>query len=92
MSLVRVHVHYSGRVQGVGFRYIVKSLVTGYEVLGTIKNLADGRVEMVVEGQQLELEEFLQAIRDSGLRRNIQDEDIVWGKAEDKFRGFKIIG
>ncbi len=92
MSLVLVHVHYSGRVQGVGFRYIVKSLVTGYEVLGTIKNLADGRVEMVVEGQQLELEEFLQAIRDSGLRRNIQDEGIVWGKAEDKFRGFKIIG
>ncbi len=92
MSLVRVHVHYSGRVQGVGFRYIVKSLVTGYEVLGTIKNLADGRVEMVVEGQQLELEEFLQAIRDSGLRRNIQDEAIDWGKAQDKFRGFKIIG
>ncbi|MED5454453.1 MAG: acylphosphatase [Verrucomicrobiota bacterium] len=92
MSLVRVHVHYSGRVQGVGFRYIVKSLVTGYEVLGTIKNLTDGRVEMVAEGQQLELEEFLQAIRDSGLRRNIQDEGIVWGKAEDKFRGFKIIG
>ena len=58
MSLVRVHVHYSGRVQGVGFRYIVKSLVTGYEVLGTIKNLADGRVEMVAEGQQLELESY----------------------------------
>tara|TARA_B100001250_G_scaffold285377_1_gene247459 strand:- start:5943 stop:6155 length:213 start_codon:yes stop_codon:yes gene_type:complete len=70
----------------------VKSLVTGYEVLGTVKNLSDGRVEMVVEGQQGELEEFLQAIRDSGLRSNIQDENIVWGEAEDKFRGFKIIG
>jgi acylphosphatase len=92
MSLVRVNVHYSGRVQGVGFRYIVKSLVPGYEVLGTVKNLSDGRVEMVVEGQQGELEEFLQAIRDSGLRSNIQDENIVWGEAEDKFRGFKIIG
>ncbi|MAD24031.1 MAG: acylphosphatase [Verrucomicrobiales bacterium] len=92
MSLVRVNVHYSGRVQGVGFRYIVKSLVPGYEVLGTVKNLSDGRVEMVVEGQQEELEEFLQAIRDSGLRSNIQDESLVWGEAEDKFRGFKIIG
>jgi len=92
MSLVRVNVHYSGRVQGVGFRYIVKSLVPGYEVLGTVKNLSDGRVEMVVEGQQGELEEFLQAIRDSGLRSNIQDENIVWGEAEDEFRGFKIIG
>ena len=92
MSLVRVNVHYSGRVQGVGFRYIVKSLVPGYEVLGTVKNLSDGRVEMVVEGQREELEEFLQAIRDAGLRSNIQDESLVWGEAEDKFRGFKIIG
>tara|TARA_B100001778_G_C18440607_1_gene562135 strand:+ start:102 stop:380 length:279 start_codon:yes stop_codon:yes gene_type:complete len=92
MNLVRVNVHYSGRVQGVGFRYIVKSLVPGYEVLGTVKNLPDGRVEMVAEGQQVELEDFLQAIRDSGLRRNIQDEELVWGEAEDKFRGFNIIG
>ena len=81
MNLVRVNVHYSGRVQGVGFRYIVKSLVPGYEVLGTVKNLPDGRVEMVAEGQQVELEDFLQAIRDSGLRRNIQDEELVWGEA-----------
>ena len=92
MNLVRVNVHYSGRVQGVGFRYIVKSLVPGYEVLGTVKNLSDGRVEMVAEGQQVELEDFLQAIRDSGLRRNIQDEELVWSEAEDKFRGFNIIG
>ena len=92
MNLVRVNVHYSGRVQGVGFRYIVKSLVPGYEVLGTVKNLPDGRVEMVAEGQRVELEDFLQAIRDSGLRRNIQDEELVWGEAEDKFRGFNIIG
>ena len=92
MNLVRVNVHYSGRVQGVGFRYIVKSLVPGYEVLGTVKNLPDGRVEMVAEGQQVELEDFLQAIRDSGLRRNIQDEELEWGEAEDKFRGFNIIG
>ena len=92
MNLVRVNVHYSGRVQGVGFRYIVKSLVPGYEVLGTVKNLSDGRVEMVAEGQQVELEDFLQAIRDSALRRNIQDEELVWGEAEDKFRGFNIIG
>ncbi len=59
MSLVRVHVHYSGRVQGVGFRYTVRSLVPGYDVLGTIRNLPDGRVELVAEGERAELEEFL---------------------------------
>ena len=92
MNLVRVHLHYSGRVQGVGFRYTVKSLVPGYDVLGTIRNLPDGRVEMIAEGEQGELEEFLQAVRDSGLRRNIQDEEIVWEAAEDQFRGFEIAG
>ncbi len=92
MSLVRVHVHYSGRVQRVGFRYTVKSLVPGYDVLGTIRNLPDGRVELVVEGEHAELEGFLQAVRDSGLRRNIQDENIVWEDAQDEFRGFEIAG
>ena len=92
MSLVRVHVHYSGRVQGVGVRYTVRSLVPGYDVLGTIRNLPDGRVELVAEGERAELEEFLQAVRDSGLRRNIQDGDIVWEEAQDKFRGFEIAG
>ena len=92
MSLARVNVHYSGRVQGVGFRYTVKSLVTGYDVLGTIRNLPDGRVELVAEGERVELEEFLQAVQDSGLRRHIQDEDIVWEEAQDKFKGFEIAG
>ena len=92
MSLVRVHVHYSGRVQGVGFRYTVKSLVPGYDVLGIIRNLPDGRVELVAEGERAELEAFLQAIRDSGLRRNIRDEEIVFGEGQDNFRGFEITG
>ncbi|MED6315419.1 MAG: acylphosphatase [Verrucomicrobiota bacterium] len=91
MSLVRVQVLYAGRVQGVGFRYTVKSLVPGYDVLGIIRNLPDGRVELIVEGKQEELDAFLQAIRDSGLRRNIRDEEIVFGNAQDNFKGFEIV-
>ena len=91
MSLVRVQVLYSGRVQGVGFRYTVKSLVPGYDVLGIIRNLPDGRVELIAEGKQEELDAFLQAIRDSGLRRNIRDEEIVFGNAQDNFKGFEIV-
>ncbi len=91
MSLVRVQVLYSGRVQGVGFRYTVKSLVPGYDVLGIIRNLPDGRVELIVEGKQEELDAFLKAIRDSGLRSNIRDEEIVFGNAQDNFKGFEIV-
>tara|TARA_B100000959_G_scaffold278617_1_gene337280 strand:+ start:335 stop:547 length:213 start_codon:yes stop_codon:yes gene_type:complete len=70
----------------------VKSVVLGYDVLGIIRNLPDGQVELIAEGELTELEEFLQAIRDSGLRRNVQDEDIVWEDAQDEFRGFEIAG
>ena len=75
----------------MGFRYTAKSLVPGYDVLGVIRNLPDGRVELIVEGKQEELDAFLKAIRDSGLRRNIRDEEIVFGNAQDNFRGFKIV-
>ena len=43
-------VHYSGRVQGVGFRYTVRTLATRFAVTGFVRNLADGRVQLVVEG------------------------------------------
>ena len=67
-------VFYSGRVQGVGFRYTVKRIAGGFEVTGTVRNLPDGRVElqaMSIDGE--ELDAFLQAIRDSSLGGNIRE-------------------
>jgi acylphosphatase len=87
----RMQIFYSGSVQGVGFRYAVKSVATGFEVAGTVRNLPDGRVELVVEGAKSELESFRQAIRDAGLEHFIRDESVQWGEAEHGFRGFEII-
>lgn len=81
---------YSGHVQGVGFRYRVKSLASGYDVTGLVRNLMDGRVELVCEGTRTELEEFLQAVRDSEIGRFIRREQTVWGEAKNTFRGFDI--
>lgn len=91
MSRQRVVVFYSGRVQGVGFRYTVKSLTPGYEVTGTVRNLPDGRVELVAEGERAELEAFQQAIRESGVGRMIQCEEERWSEAAGEFRGFEIL-
>ena len=91
MKRQRVHVLYSGRVQGVGFRYTVKSTVAGFEVTGTVKNLDDGRVELYAEGERSELDEFLQAIRDSEVGRFIKNEQAGWTDAKNEFRGFEII-
>ena len=86
----RMQIHYSGRVQGVGFRYTVKQVAAGFELAGTVRNLADGRVELVAEGDVAELKAFQQAIRDEGLAHFIRDEQVEWDEAQGGGRGFEI--
>ncbi len=87
----RMQIFYSGSVQGVGFRYTVKSVASGFDVAGTVRNLSDGRVELVIEGMKEELSAFRQAIRDAGLEHFIRDEAVSWSEATGGFRGFEIV-
>ena len=87
----RKTVFFSGRVQGVGFRYTAKTVATGFEITGTIRNLPDGRVELVAEGSHAELEAFRAALHDAGLAGFIRDEQVIWGDAKNEFRGFEIV-
>ena len=82
---------YSGRVQGVGFRYTAKTVATGFEITGTIRNLPDGRVELVAEGRRAELDAFRAALHDAGLAGFIRDEQVMWADAKNEFRGFEIV-
>jgi len=86
-----MHILYSGRVQGVGFRYTTKSVALGFEVTGIVRNLPDGRVELTVEGERDELESFQEAIRDSGLGGFIRDEAVDWSPVTGEFKGFEIV-
>jgi acylphosphatase len=86
-----MQVLYSGSVQGVGFRYTVKTVASGFEVTGQIRNLADGRVELIAEATKDELDGFRETIRDSGLGHFIQKEEVNWSDAQNEFRGFEIV-
>jgi acylphosphatase len=86
-----MQVFYSGSVQGVGFSYTVKTVASGFEAVGTVRNLPDGRVELVAEGVRGELEAFRAAIRQSGLEGFIDDEAVSWSEATNEFRGFEIV-
>lgn len=86
-----MHIYYSGRVQGVGFRYTVKSVATGFEVSGTVRNVPDGRVELAAEGAREELEAFRKAIQDSEVGGFVRQEAVAWGEAKNEFRGFEIV-
>jgi acylphosphatase len=87
----RLQIFYSGRVQGVGFRYVVKAAAAGFEITGTVRNVPDGRVEVVAEGARAELEAFREAIRGAGLAGLIRGENACWSDAQYDFRGFEIV-
>jgi acylphosphatase len=91
MNRRRLHILYTGRVQGVGFRYTVKNVATGFELSGTVRNLPDGRVELLAEGEAAELEAFRRAIQDSEVGGLIRHEDLGWSEAAGAFRGFEIV-
>jgi len=91
MNRRRLQIYYSGRVQGVGFRYTVKIVAQGFEVTGTVRNLPDGRVDLIAEGQRDELEAFRKAIQDSEVGGFIADEKSGWSDATGAFRGFEIV-
>lgn len=84
-------IFYSGRVQGVGFRYTAKTVAAGFEITGCVRNLPDGRVELVAEGDGAELEAFRAAIRGTMLAGFIRDESVEWADAQNEFRGFEIV-
>ncbi len=56
-------IHFSGNVQGVGFRYTTCRIARHFDVTGFVKNLPDGRVKVVAEGDDRELDAFVSAIQ-----------------------------
>jgi acylphosphatase len=56
-------IYFGGHVQGVGFRYTVRSIAEGFSVSGYAMNLPDGRVEVFAQGDQEEINRFVAAIK-----------------------------
>tara|TARA_R110002096_G_scaffold432734_2_gene650047 strand:+ start:422 stop:694 length:273 start_codon:yes stop_codon:yes gene_type:complete len=85
------HVFFEGRVQGVGFRFTTKQLAKEFDISGWVKNLPDGRVELMVQGdEEEEVNGFVQEIRDSSLAHHIQKVDISEAEPLDEVVGFNI--
>jgi len=85
----QVQVYYTGRVQGVGFRFTVIDTARAMNVTGWVKNLNDGRVELLAEAEEDTLKVFLEKIN-SYFSRYIQGVDSKWSYATGAFRDFGI--
>lgn len=86
---VRAHIFYSGIVQGVGFRYTTKRFADGLDLTGWVRNLSDGRVEMIVVGTKPKVEDLIKRI-DSHFSGSITAKEISFQEPIENFKDFRI--
>ena len=84
-----LRVYYSGSVQGVGFRFTAERVAGSLGIKGWVRNLRDGRVEVMCEGREAALKEFLAKI-EGVFKEYIRGADVSWGEATGEFAGFDI--
>ncbi|MBU4304172.1 MAG: acylphosphatase [Candidatus Omnitrophica bacterium] len=89
MSEKQVHIYYSGTVQGVGFRYKTLHVAVKYNLSGWVKNLPDGRVEILAEAPEEDLLEFIKDL-ESVFGLYIKQKQISWQKPSGQTQGFEI--
>ncbi|MBN2453753.1 MAG: acylphosphatase [Candidatus Omnitrophica bacterium] len=85
----RAHIHYEGFVQGVGFRFAAERAATSMGLSGWARNLGDGRVEVLCEGDERRITGFLEKMAEI-FGSQIRNSDIEWSKPTGEFSGFDI--
>ncbi|MEZ7955803.1 MAG: acylphosphatase [Rubritalea sp.] len=79
--MITKRIIFEGRVQGVGFRYATRQIALGFDVMGWVNNLPDGSVELVLEGEDQEVLEFIEEITEESTLshhiKNFTQEDIA---------------
>jgi len=88
--VIQVHVFYSGTVQGVGFRYTVRHFAAEQELTGWVRNLPDGRVEILVEGKKEDIDRLLERIADR-FEGYVTDRTVRYGAPQGLPQGFNIV-
>ncbi|MCZ7555601.1 MAG: acylphosphatase [Bacteroidia bacterium] len=85
-----MHVSISGFVQGVGFRYFVLRIAEGLSINGWVRNCADGRVEVLAQGREIDLRILLEDLRKGPMRSAVADVRVTWEESENVFQTFEI--
>ncbi len=87
---VRAHAFVSGRVQGVFFRSETRYEANRRNVAGWVRNMSDGRVEAVFEGEKEDVEKVIDFCRRGPPGARVTKVDIQWEGYTREFRDFKI--
>ncbi len=89
-TAVHAHILVSGLVQGVGYRAFAARAALNHGVVGGVRNLDDGRVELEVEGQPLAIDALLRDLRDGPPAAHVTHIETRWGEATGRFSTFRI--
>jgi len=85
------HVLISGRVQGIGFRFFVSSVARRRGLKGYVRNLDDGRVEILLQGDEEVIKETLEIIKSGHPLAKINKIEVNWKNKGENFEDFQII-
>ncbi|MBD3312710.1 acylphosphatase [archaeon] len=88
---MRLHAYVSGVVQGVFFRKNTKEQANRLGLKGWVKNLSDGRVEVVAEGEESKLKELLEWIHQGPPSASVTGVESEWLESTREFKGFRIL-
>ena len=77
-------------VQGVGFRFTAERIAVSQNLRGWVRNVRDGRVEVVCEGEEATLVDFLDKMKNGPMRSYINDVKVKWQEATNEFTDFTI--
>lgn len=86
----RAHVFVSGKVQGVYYRANTRETARDKGVEGWVRNLDDGRVEAVFEGEKGTVETMVEWCHEGSPRAEVEDVEVNWEDATDEFDGFEV--
>ncbi len=87
--MVRAHIFFSGTVQGVGFRYTCLSFAQHLSLTGWVKNLSDGRVEVLIEGPREDIEKVLARLH-AQFGGFIREKQVEWLGFRGEFKDFSV--
>jgi len=90
MGKARMRAIVKGIVQGVGYRFFVEDRAYELGLTGYVRNLPDGTVEVVAEGDKEVLELLLEHLRRGPRSARVTDVEVEWGEATGEFKDFRI--
>ncbi|MGO9613011.1 MAG: acylphosphatase [Dissulfurispiraceae bacterium] len=86
----RAHIIVDGKVQGVFYRAFTQNVATSLRLTGWVRNLHDGRVEAVFEGERDKIEEAIRKCHAGPPFSRVTAIDVTWGDTLDGFRDFRV--